>query len=154
MVETGLNRRDIGKLILAACFATDLGTVLALGGFFATYGWLLLLFVAVTIVALFVVPAMLRLAIARLGHRVSEPEIKLILIILFALGGLAIQAGSAAVLPGYLIGLVGAIHQRPLPLEPSRAANAPPDSSRGTHHQSIEPHRSTSATVLVSPMMA
>ncbi len=29
-VETGLNREDIGKLILTACFVTDLGTVLAL----------------------------------------------------------------------------------------------------------------------------
>lgn len=28
MVESGLNRADIGKLILAACFVTDLGTVL------------------------------------------------------------------------------------------------------------------------------
>ena len=27
MVETGLNRHDLGKLILAACFITDLGTV-------------------------------------------------------------------------------------------------------------------------------
>jgi hypothetical protein len=27
-VETGLNRHDLGKLILAACFITDLGTVL------------------------------------------------------------------------------------------------------------------------------
>jgi hypothetical protein len=26
-VETGLNREDIGKLILTACFVTDLGTV-------------------------------------------------------------------------------------------------------------------------------
>ena len=41
MVETGLNRHDLGKLILAACFITDLGTVLALGGLFASYGWLL-----------------------------------------------------------------------------------------------------------------
>ena len=117
MVETGLNRRDIGKLILAACFITDLGTVLALGGFFATYGWLLLLFVAVTIVALFMIPAMLRLAIAHLGHRVSEPEIKLILAVLFVLGGLATQAGSEAVLPAYLVGLVLAgvfLHDRVL----------------------------------------
>ncbi len=30
MVETGLNRQEIGKLVLAACFVTDLGTVLAL----------------------------------------------------------------------------------------------------------------------------
>ena len=35
MVETGLSRHDLGKLILAACFVTDLGTVLALGGLFA-----------------------------------------------------------------------------------------------------------------------
>ena len=32
MVETGLNRQELGKLILAACFVTDLGTVLALRG--------------------------------------------------------------------------------------------------------------------------
>ena len=46
MVETGLNRHDLGKLILAACFITDLGTVLALGGLFQ-YGWLLIVFVVV-----------------------------------------------------------------------------------------------------------
>jgi len=32
MVETGLNTTELGKLILAACFITDLGTVVALGG--------------------------------------------------------------------------------------------------------------------------
>ena len=117
MIETGLNRHDIGKLILAACFITDLGTVLALGGFFATYGWLLLLFVALTAIALLVVAPLLRLAIAHLGHRVSEPEIKLILVVLFGLGGLATQAGSEAVLPAYLVGLVLAgvfLHDRVL----------------------------------------
>ena len=31
MVETGYNKTELGKLILAACFITDLGTVLALG---------------------------------------------------------------------------------------------------------------------------
>ena len=31
MVETGFNRTEIGKIILAACFVNDLGTVLALG---------------------------------------------------------------------------------------------------------------------------
>jgi Kef-type K+ transport system membrane component KefB len=106
MVETGLNRRDIGKLILAACFITDLGTVLALGGLFATYGWLLLVFVAVTAVALVLLPRLTRFAITRLGHRVSEPEIKLLLFVLFALGGLATQAGSEAVLPAYIAGLM------------------------------------------------
>jgi Kef-type K+ transport system membrane component KefB len=46
--------------------------------------------------------------ITHMGHRVSEPEIKMLLLVLFALGGLATQAGSEAVLPAYLAGLVTA----------------------------------------------
>jgi Kef-type K+ transport system membrane component KefB len=106
MVETGLNRQDIGKLILAACFVTDLGTVLALGGLFANYGWLLLVFIVVTAVVLFLLPRILRWTIANVGHRVSEPEVKVILVVLLALGGLATAAGSEAVLPAYVAGLV------------------------------------------------
>jgi Kef-type K+ transport system membrane component KefB len=117
MVETGLNRHDLGKLILAACFITDLGTVLALGGLFASYGWLLLVFAAVCAVTVVVLPRLLRFAIAHFGHRVSEPEIKLLLVVLFGLGGLATQAGSEAVLPAYVAGLVVAgtfLHDRVL----------------------------------------
>src|ERR1039458_5596011 len=106
MVETGLNRHDIGKLILAACFVTDLGTVLALGGLFATYGWLLLVFVLVTAVCLYLLPRTMRFVVARVGHRVSEPEVKVIFVVLLALGGLATAAGSEAVLPAYVAGLV------------------------------------------------
>jgi Kef-type K+ transport system membrane component KefB len=106
MVETGLNRQDIGKLILAACFVTDLGTVLALGGLFASYDWLLLVFVLVTTVVLFFLPMTLRWVVANLGHRVSEPEVKVIFVVLLGLGGLATAAGSEAVLPAYVAGLV------------------------------------------------
>jgi Kef-type K+ transport system membrane component KefB len=106
MVETGLNREDIGKLILAACFVTDLGTVLALGGLFANFGWLLLLFVVVTVIVLSFLPRILRWTIANVGHRVSEPEVKVIFVVLLALGGLATAAGSEAVLPAYVAGLV------------------------------------------------
>jgi Kef-type K+ transport system membrane component KefB len=106
MVETGLNRQDIGKLILAACFVTDLGTVLALGGLFANYGWLLLVFVVVTTIVLFFLPRTLRWVLATVGHRVSEPEVKVIFVVLLALGGLATAAGSEAVLPAYVAGLV------------------------------------------------
>jgi len=106
MIETGLNREDLGKLILAACFVTDLGTVLALGGLFATYGLLLLVFVAVTVATLLVLPRTTRYVVDHTGHRVSEPEVKFLLVVLFALGGLATAAGSEAVLPAYLAGLV------------------------------------------------
>jgi Kef-type K+ transport system membrane component KefB len=117
MVETGLNRQDIGKLILAACFVTDLGTVLALGGLFASYGPLLALFIAVSAVVLPFLPWASRQVIKRFGHRVSEPEIKFLLLVLLGLGALASAAGSEAVLPAYVAGLVVAgifLHDRVL----------------------------------------
>src|ERR1700733_9861783 len=51
MIETGYNRTELGKIILAACFINDIGTVLALGLIFANYNLYLLLFVVVTVVA-------------------------------------------------------------------------------------------------------
>ena len=106
MVETGLNETDLGKLILAACFVTDLGTVLALGLIFANYDYWLLIFTLVTGVVLWRIPAATRWMLARWGGRVSEPEIKFIFLILCALGGLAVTARSEAVLPAYLFGMV------------------------------------------------
>jgi len=44
MIETGFNRTELGKIILAACFINDLGTVLALGLIFANYSLKLLMF--------------------------------------------------------------------------------------------------------------
>lgn len=105
MVETGLNREDLGKLILAACFVTDLGTVLALGVLFAGFSLLLAFFIVATAVALIAISPSLRWIMSKFGHRVSEPEIKLLLLVLMALGGLATAAGSEAVLPAYLVGL-------------------------------------------------
>lgn len=55
---------------------------------------------------LFVLPSLVRPVIMRVGHRVSEPEIKLLLLTLLGLGALAAAAGSEAVLPAYLAGLV------------------------------------------------
>lgn len=106
MVETGLNSAELGKLILAACFVNDLGTVLALGLIFANWNAWLAVFVVVTAIALWYLPRMTRWVIDNVGSRVSEPEIKFIFLVLFLLGGLASIAKSEAVLPAYLVGLV------------------------------------------------
>ncbi len=106
MIETGLNRTEIGKVILAACFVNDLGTVLALGILFANYNWWLALFIGATMVTLPFLPWLTRVLMRRVGGRVSEPEIKFLFLALLALGGLAALANSEAVLPAYLIGLV------------------------------------------------
>jgi Kef-type K+ transport system membrane component KefB len=106
MVETGLNRKDLGKLILAACFVTDLGTVVALGILFAHYDLWLVLFAVVTTLVLCLTPSFTRWFFKTFNGHVSEPEIKLLFFLLFGLGWLATRANSEAVLPAYLLGLV------------------------------------------------
>ena len=106
MVETGFNQTEIGKIILAACFVNDLGTVLALGIVFANYNVWLIAFAVATIVVLLMLPRVTPWFFAWVGNRVSEPQIKLVLLLLFFLGGMANTAKSEAVLPAYLIGIV------------------------------------------------
>jgi Kef-type K+ transport system membrane component KefB len=105
MVETGLNKTELGKVILAACFITDLGTVLALGIVFAHFDLWLALFGAATGVVLWLLPRFAPWFFGKVGHRVSEPETKFVALLLMALGGLAQVAGSEAVLPAYLVGI-------------------------------------------------
>ena len=106
MVETGLNQTELGKIILAACFVTDLGTVVALGVLFAHYDVWLTIFAVVTVFVLFTAPRLCRWFFTSFGGHVSEPEIKLIFFLLFGLGWLATRSNSEAVLPAYLLGLV------------------------------------------------
>ncbi|MBC5824841.1 MAG: cation:proton antiporter, partial [Candidatus Eremiobacteraeota bacterium] len=104
MVESGLAAKEFGQLILAACFITDLGTVIALGLLFANYNAWLLLFALVSIAAAAVVPRSLPTIFIKLGDRVSEPGARLLFVIIFGLSGLATLARSEGVLPAYLLG--------------------------------------------------
>jgi len=107
MIEGGFSDTAMGKMILAACFITDFGTVLALGALFANFNLWLLAFVVIMCAVLWFMPAWTKGIIEKLGAtRVSEPEVKFIFFILFFLGGLATTAKSEAVLPAYLVGLV------------------------------------------------
>lgn len=106
MVETRLNQTELGKLILAACFITDLGTVLALGVLFASFNQWMLLFVITSVLVLWQLPRVTGWVLRSWGGKVSEPEVKFLFLVLFALGGLANMANSEAVLPAYLVGLV------------------------------------------------
>jgi len=106
MIETGLNKQDIGKMILGACFVTDLGTVLALGVMFAHYDGWLAIFLGVSALIMPFASKFTERFLMRFDGQVSEPEIKLLLLMLFLLGGLAVKAGSEAVLPAYVLGLV------------------------------------------------
>src|ERR1039457_3819648 len=106
MLELGFNVTEYGKSILAACFINDLGTVIALGLIFSPFTIKTLIFIAVSVAAFAVLPFVTPWFFRKYGGRVSEIEAKYILFLLFAMGGLAVWAGSEAVLPAYIIGMV------------------------------------------------
>ena len=106
MLEYGFNVTEYGKVILAACFITDLGTVLALGLIFAPFTYKTLIFIAAALIALAVLPYLTSKFFRRFGGRPSEIETKYLLLPLFGLGALAAWADSEPVLPAYLIGMI------------------------------------------------
>jgi Kef-type K+ transport system membrane component KefB len=92
--------------VLAACFITDLGTVLALGLIFAPFTMKTVIFVGAGIAAFVVLPWLTPRFFRRYGNRPSELEAKYLLLCLLGLGALATWADSEAVLPAYVIGMV------------------------------------------------
>jgi glutathione-regulated potassium-efflux system ancillary protein KefC len=106
MLETGFNKTEFGKGILASCFINDLGTVIALGLLFAPFTYKTLLFIAGSVVALASLPSTTAWLTRHYAYRTAAIRTKWIMLILFGLGALALWSGSEAVLPAYLVGMV------------------------------------------------
>jgi Kef-type K+ transport system membrane component KefB len=105
LVETGTSRTPTGKLILSACFITDLGTALALSLLFIRPNEYIFLLLAAIIAATLTVPRLFDWMFAALHGRAGEPEIKAIFFVVVVLGAAAQLAGVPAVLPAYILGL-------------------------------------------------
>jgi Kef-type K+ transport system membrane component KefB len=106
MIEFGFNATDYGKTVLAACFITDLGTVVALGLIFAPFTLKTLIFVGAMALLGLLLPWLTPRFLRRYGGRPSEMEAKYLLFCLFGLAALAAWADSEAVLPAYLMGMI------------------------------------------------
>ena len=106
MLEFGLNKTNFGKAVLAACFINDLGTVIALGLIFSPFTVRTMIFVVVSVIVFAILPWLTPRFFKRYGNRPSELETKYLLLFLFGMGALATWAGSEAVLPAYIIGMV------------------------------------------------
>jgi Kef-type K+ transport system membrane component KefB len=105
LIETGASKTPTGKLILSACFITDLGTALTLSVLFVRPNEYIFLLIAAVIAATFTVPRLFDWMFARLRGRAGEPEVKLIFLTVVVLGAAAQLAGTQAVLPAYILGL-------------------------------------------------
>ena len=110
LVETGLNATRIGKLLMSACFVTDMATALALSAIFITPNVWFPLFLTVSVGVIVLLPKIAPWFFRRYGDRVIEPEIKLVFAVLLVLMVLADKAQGHAVLPAFVLGLVMARH--------------------------------------------
>lgn len=106
MLETGFNKTEFGKGILASCFINDLGTVIALGLLFAPFTYKTVVFIVGTIVVLASLPSITTWLTHHYANRTAAIRTKWVMLILFGLGALALWSGSEAVLPAYLVGMV------------------------------------------------
>jgi Kef-type K+ transport system membrane component KefB len=110
LVETGLNSVRIGKLIMSACFVTDMCTVIALSAIFIKPTIWFPVFIVVSVALIVALPKLAPWFFGRYGDRVIEPEIKLVFATLLGLMVLGTAANSQAVLPAFVLGLVMSRH--------------------------------------------
>lgn len=106
LVETGLTNYEIGKILMASCFVTDLGTALALSLVFAEFNIFTLLFALISTFIIFIIPKISPFLFKRYGERVIEPEIKYLFFILFLLIYISKLGSTHAILPAFISGLV------------------------------------------------
>ena len=106
MLEFGFNRTTYGKTLLAACFITDLGTVLALGFIFSPFTYKTAVFFVAALAVCLLLPWLTTHLFARHGNRSSEIEARFLLLALSARAPLAAGADSEPVLPAYVAGMM------------------------------------------------
>jgi len=115
LVETGLTATEVGKLIMAATFVTDIGVALALSVLFVTPSVATAVFFVASAGVIALAPRFVPPIFERYGARVIEPEVKFILALLLGFMLLAKVGQSHAVLPVFVLGLVlgPMFHRRP-----------------------------------------
>jgi Kef-type K+ transport system membrane component KefB len=112
LVETGLTKTQIGKMLMAATFVTDMGTALALSIMFLKPTIYTLVFYIVSILVIFLVDkfSLYILHNPRFFDKVIEPEIKFIFLILLVFIYFAQIGGGQAILPAFVLGLLMSKH--------------------------------------------
>ena len=110
LVETGLNSRRVGKLIMSASFVTNLCTVIALTAIFLKPTIWFPIFLLGSLALIGAVPRLAPWFFSRYGDRVIEPEIKLVFALLLGFTVLGDQADSQPVLPALILGIALARH--------------------------------------------
>ncbi|HLE94044.1 MAG TPA: cation:proton antiporter [Sulfuricaulis sp.] len=112
LVETGLNKSELGKIIMASTFITDMGTALALSIIFIKPTLYTAAFLAVSVIVIVGAVGFSHRVLEhpRLRNKVIEPEIKYIFVLLLIFIYFANLGDGHAVLPAFLLGLLMSKH--------------------------------------------
>lgn len=112
LVETGLSKTEIGKLLMASTFVTDMGTALALSILFVkpTLYTLVFLIVSIAVIIFAVRFSHVVFGHPQLKNKVIEPEIKYIFLLLLLFMFFANLGEGHAVLPAFVLGLLMSRH--------------------------------------------
>jgi Kef-type K+ transport system membrane component KefB len=112
LVETGLSKTRIGKLLMASTFITDMGTALALSILFIKPTFYTLVFLVVSVVVIIIATKFSHLIFdnQRLKNKVVEPQIKYVFLLLLIFMYFAQIGDGQAVLPAFILGLLMSSH--------------------------------------------
>lgn len=112
LVETGLNKTELGKLLMAATFVSGMGTALALSILFVQPTIYTLVFYIVSILVIFLVDRFSSYILhnPRFLDKVIEPEIKYIFLVLLIFIYFAQIGEGHAILPAFILGLLMSKH--------------------------------------------
>jgi Kef-type K+ transport system membrane component KefB len=112
LVETGLSKTEIGKLLMAATFVTDMGTAVTLSVLFVKPTIYTAVFLVVSIIVIVFATKFSHLVFysRTLKNKVIEPEIKYIFVLLLLFMYFAKLGDGHAVLPAFFLGLLMSGH--------------------------------------------
>lgn len=114
LVETNLSKTEIGKLLMASTFITDMGTAIALSVLFITPTPYTAAFIVVSVVVIIFAAKFSHIVLEnpRLKNKVVESEIKYVFVLLLVFMYFANLGDGHAVLPAFLLGLLMSKHFR------------------------------------------
>jgi Kef-type K+ transport system membrane component KefB len=105
LVETNLSQTEIGKILMASTFITDMGTAIALSILFIKPTLYTALFIIISVIVIVFAAKFSHIVFdnPRLKDKVVEPEIKYILVLLLVFMYFASIGNGQAVLPAFYL---------------------------------------------------
>lgn len=114
LVETGLANTNLGKMLMASTFITDMGTALALSILFIKPNLYTLIFISISLNVIYFADKFSHYFFSnkKWKNKIIEPEIKYVFVLLLAFMYFASLGEGHAVLPAFLLGLLMSKHFR------------------------------------------